>query len=651
MQLRLPFNGDYPLTQNFGENPESYAKFNLLGHNGLDWGLPVNTPIVAVGDGEVVEVLEDPPGFGRYVKLKHAWGESLYAHLAQQLVRLGQRLGRGHLLGMSGNTGNSTGPHLHFGLRVAPYERSDGWQGYVDPYPYFYPPATGATIGPHIIGSIGPHVALLKRWQPRLITVLDPSPEEMKALRAICPKSVIVGRVYRDDGEVRRRIVDSPEQAAAWAHAAVLGRFAPEVDFWQVANEVLQDWGGLPLLSRFEVERMRLAKERGYRCAILAFSVGNPDMPTHDRMALWRQVWPALEAAEAGGHVVAVHQYGKPTLWGPDAEWFINRLEHQVLSRLSLKKLRFVVTEYGIDGLIWSQTGTPIGWSTFTNAAEYAGQLLQMGQYVDRFSGRVLGYSVFTLGNNPPWQSYDIAGAVAERLAAAASTGSAGGGADVTNGTDATDGGNEMAEQTGNQAGAYGVKVVPADMFAGEHYWKALAVRHLTPEENGRNHHVYVDVVDEAGQRVVDPQLQIRWDWEGRRPDEVADPKPLDKPAGEPAGNVPMNTGQVVSLLIGGDGLASDVVSGMHTNWPDEGAGNTRGHHSFYVRFQRVVAAATTDGGRPTTDGADTTNGTDGSGDNGELSDQVRQLQVTVAALQRWQNTVTAWMKELTGEL
>lgn len=646
MQLRLPFNGSYPLTQSFGENPESYAKFNLLGHNGLDWGLPVGTPIVAVGDGEVVEVLEDPPGFGRYVKLKHAWGESLYAHLEQQLVRLGQRLGRGHLLGMAGNTGNSTGPHLHFGLRIFPYDRGDGWQGYVDPYPYFYPPAVGATIGPHIIGSIGPHVQLLKRWQPRLITVLDPNPDEMKALRAICPKSVIVGRVYRDDGEVQRRIRENPEQAAAWAHAAVVGRFAPEVDYWQVANEVLQDWAGLPLLGRFEVERMRLAKERGYRCAILAFSVGNPDMPEHDRMALWRQVWPALQVAERDGHVVAVHQYGKPNLWGPDAEWFIHRLEHQVLPRLSLRKLRFVVTEYGIDGLIWAQSGQgPAGWSTFTKADDYARQLAMIGQYVERFSGRVLGYTVFTLGHTAPWGTYDIAGTVAERLAA--STGD--------DGTEMTDGGNDMVEPTGNQAGAYGVKVVPADVFEGEHYWKAIGVRHLTPEENKRNHHVYVDVVDETGQRVIDPQLRIRWDWEGRRPDEVADPKPLDKPAGEPAGNVPMNMGQVVSLLIGGDGLESDVVSGMHTNWPDEGTGNTRGHHSFYVRFQRVVAATTTDGGRPTTDGSDTTNG---SGDNGELSAQVAALQGELAALQgelaavqRWQNTVAAWMKELTGEL
>lgn len=667
MLLRLPFNGSYPLTQGFGENPGSYARFGLLGHNGMDFGTPVNTPIVVVDGGEAVEVLEDAPGFGRYVKVRHAWGESLYAHLEQQLVRQGQKVGRGHLVGMSGNTGNSTGPHLHFGLRVAPYDRADGWQGYVDPFPYFYPPVTGAVIGPHITGSIGPHVALLRQWQPRVITVLDPSPEEMKALRAICPKTIIVGRVYRDDGEVQRRIVDSPEQAAAWAHAAVLGRFAPEVDYWQVANEVLQDWGGLPFLSRFEVERMRLAKERGYKCGILAFSVGNPDLPAHDRLALWRQVWPALEVAERDGHVVLLHQYGKPTLWGPDPDWYIHRLEHQVLPILKLKKLRFVVSEYGIDGLIHSTDGVPRGWTEFTNAADYAKQLTQIGQYVDRFSGRVLGYTVFQIGDKDRWRTYDVAGEVAERLAGF----DWGGGANGTNGSNGMDGGQKTEDKkTGgelverqNLAEGYGVTVTPADVKAGEAYWQAEFVEHLDPLRNRSKHNVYVDVVGADGQRVRDPNLRIGWTWKGRQADEQATPARLDKPDGEWHGNVPLDSvGQITSVWIEGDGVHSDVVANLHTRHPNEptpGSSelfNTVGHHSFYVRFRRVTTGGSD--GSDGSNGTDTGNGGDGSGDNGELSAQVTQLKLTVAALQgdlaavqRWQNTVTTWLKQLEGEL
>src|SRR5690606_35365982 len=48
----------------------------------------------------------------------------------------GQHVGPGQRLGTSGNTGNSTGPHLHFGLRVAPFDRKDGMGGFTDPLPY-----------------------------------------------------------------------------------------------------------------------------------------------------------------------------------------------------------------------------------------------------------------------------------------------------------------------------------------------------------------------------------------------------------------------------------------------------------------------------------------------------------------------------------
>ena len=149
----------------------------------------------------------------------------------------------------------------------------------------------------------------------------------------------------------------------------------------------------------------------------LAFSVGNPDLPEDDRMALWQLVYPAIEHAEEQDHIIALHQYGMPDLWGPEGltDWLIYRLEHQVLSRLPYKKVKFAVTEYGIDGMI-QQPGAA-GWQKFTNADDYTDQLLKSGRYVERFMGRILGYAVFTLGHNPPWGSYDIEGQVANMLA------------------------------------------------------------------------------------------------------------------------------------------------------------------------------------------------------------------------------------------
>lgn len=143
-----------------------------------------------------------------------------------------------------------------------------------------------------------------------------------------------------------------------------------------------------------------------------------------------------------------------------------------------------------------------------------------------------------------------------------------------------------------NQAEGYGVRIAPATVTTGQEYWQVLSVRHLPPDENRGKHNVYVDALTADGQRERTPALRIGWTWEGRRGDEVADPKPLDKPDNEPAGNVDLNRGQIVQIWIEGDGLPSERVENLHTDHPDEagseGAGNTRFHHSFHVTFQRV---------------------------------------------------------------
>src|SRR5690606_17444094 len=123
------------------ERPDYYRQFAvdgvaLKGHNGVDFGTPIGTDIKAVDAGYVAEEAFDPSGYGAYIKIVHGWGESLYAHLAQTLMTVGDTVQAGQFIAASGNTGNSTGPHLHFGLRVSPFDRKDGWGGYTDPLPY-----------------------------------------------------------------------------------------------------------------------------------------------------------------------------------------------------------------------------------------------------------------------------------------------------------------------------------------------------------------------------------------------------------------------------------------------------------------------------------------------------------------------------------
>lgn len=145
LKVRLPFDGNQRLTQGFGERPEVYKDLGLPGHNGIDWGLVVGTPILAVDSGRVIMTDNSPDGFGLHVKLQHSWGQSLYAHLSQFKAELNKNVNVGDAVGLSGNTGFSTGPHLHFGMRVDPYSQADGWNGYTNPQRFLDWPDSGTS--------------------------------------------------------------------------------------------------------------------------------------------------------------------------------------------------------------------------------------------------------------------------------------------------------------------------------------------------------------------------------------------------------------------------------------------------------------------------------------------------------------------------
>lgn len=132
---------DFPVTQEFGENPEFYSKIPgyavpLRGHNGRDYGTPVGSAIYASDDGTVFDIRTEASGFGLHMLLQHSWGATLYAHLDQVLVANGQTVSKGQVIAKSGASGIGSGPHLHFGVKVYPSDRADGWGGYTDPRPY-----------------------------------------------------------------------------------------------------------------------------------------------------------------------------------------------------------------------------------------------------------------------------------------------------------------------------------------------------------------------------------------------------------------------------------------------------------------------------------------------------------------------------------
>lgn len=87
------------------------------GHNGLDFGIPVGTDVEATMDGKVVYAGWNNEGYGNLVIVENGPYRTYYAHLSQIPVQLGESVSAGSTIGLSGNTGNSTGPHLHYEAR------------------------------------------------------------------------------------------------------------------------------------------------------------------------------------------------------------------------------------------------------------------------------------------------------------------------------------------------------------------------------------------------------------------------------------------------------------------------------------------------------------------------------------------------------
>lgn len=143
--MRKPFDGNYPITQIFGVNPQMYAQFGYKGHNGIDYGLPNWTPVLAPHSGKIIEAALDSSGYGIYVKIENDIEGSVLGHFAELRVGVGDVVTEGQLVAYSDNSGNSTGPHLHWGYYRIPRNRQNGYGGFIDQTPYI-----GVTNSPTI---------------------------------------------------------------------------------------------------------------------------------------------------------------------------------------------------------------------------------------------------------------------------------------------------------------------------------------------------------------------------------------------------------------------------------------------------------------------------------------------------------------------
>ena len=260
--FRLRWPTDYArVNQGFGENPELYRRWGLPGHEGVDIFAPRDSQVYACADGTVsrVDAYSGNPSampYGNSVRLRHVDGyETVYAHLHQVLVTVGQTVSAGAVIGRANSTGNSSGNHLHLTLKQAgataagltTYPRdildptpflvwpgAEGGAGEVVTYPW--PRALclvgvhGRADGPLAEADYGP-INQARIEAVKLLTTAQP--QNVDRLRADNPRVFILVRLFASfDGRVVRA-----DEFAEW----MIGDMAPFYDrglrYFEIHNE------------------------------------------------------------------------------------------------------------------------------------------------------------------------------------------------------------------------------------------------------------------------------------------------------------------------------------------------------------------------------------------------------------------------------
>lgn len=144
------------INQYFGVNPQNYAQFGLPGHEGIDFMAPDGSKVFCVAPGTVFATHPDPTGhnYGTHVRVNHIDNyQTVYAHLRQLFVQVGDVVKAGTVLGLADNTGNSFGSHLHLTLKKLDATYLNWPFNITDPTPFVLPLLGWQTpAGPYVDG-------------------------------------------------------------------------------------------------------------------------------------------------------------------------------------------------------------------------------------------------------------------------------------------------------------------------------------------------------------------------------------------------------------------------------------------------------------------------------------------------------------------
>jgi hypothetical protein len=172
-------------------NPRYAAKR----HTGIDYACPVGTPVLAIVNATVKAVLTDK-AYGKVVvityKVDGVKYDTWYCHLSAQSVKVGAKVAEGDVLGKSGNTGNSTGPHLHLETRIKPFR-------------YGNDVACPVLLDPKVIDQHAPS-SRKPKGLGKVVAALKPTTP--KVTKKVHMTSLVIGAINDDVKVVQAALID-----------------------------------------------------------------------------------------------------------------------------------------------------------------------------------------------------------------------------------------------------------------------------------------------------------------------------------------------------------------------------------------------------------------------------------------------------------
>ena len=213
------------ISQRFGDNPtrnlpwnswliQTFGNYQPDGHSGEDYACPVGTPVRAVADGTVLHIGwmggtydQNPwwiqPSFaGYHAVIDHGSFIGIYGHCSDESAKVakGDRVREGQVFILSGNTGGSTGPHLHFEILPDGYVLNSTFYGRIDPEPLFSSSLSYASesITPVQEDDMATVPQDEWEWAKKVLTALSDNAATKKDLAGV-PQAVVTARVpYKD---------------------------------------------------------------------------------------------------------------------------------------------------------------------------------------------------------------------------------------------------------------------------------------------------------------------------------------------------------------------------------------------------------------------------------------------------------------------